>query len=133
MKATLAIVFAYLAVLAGCHAQQSQAAAEAQIPPSGRIDFDALEQALEAQAEPQLPDIDAIVWAATRNAKDPNDWHERMVDAICSTCERKFGIQDRTAALRRAEEMVANGEVEPPHTVPEGYALMRKAYAEVAA
>jgi hypothetical protein len=83
-------------------------------PPQTRIDFDALERELEAKA-------------AEEKAR-----HE-MEETIYSACDREFGAQYRAEAIRLADELVATGEVPAPRTVPQGLALMRWCYAEVAA
>lgn len=57
---------------------------------------------------------------------------DQMLEEIYSACDEEFGARFRNAAVQRADEMVANQEVDAPKTVVQGLRLMRKAYAEVA-
>jgi DNA repair exonuclease SbcCD ATPase subunit len=56
----------------------------------------------------------------------------QMLEEIYNACDEEFGARFRSAAILRADEMVANAEADAPKTVVQGLRLMRKAYAEVA-
>lgn len=61
------------------------------------------------------------------------DRRRREVAEIYAACDEEFGIEYRREATALADDLVVNYEVDKPKTPVQGLALMRKAYAEVAA
>lgn len=58
---------------------------------------------------------------------------ENMVAEILAACDEEFGVEFRQEAEALADDLVVNGDVDRPRTPVQGFALMRRAYAEVAA
>ncbi len=134
MRTALLATIAGLAVLAGCKSQpraiEPQHAASS-APSSGRPDLDALEQKkADAAARSR---IQAALWAVIRDANDLQEVRRRMEELIYLDCDKEFGAQYRSAAVRRADELVVNREVDRPRTLAQGVDLVRRAYREVAA
>ncbi|MBN2130307.1 MAG: hypothetical protein JW741_12465 [Sedimentisphaerales bacterium] len=57
----------------------------------------------------------------------------REIAEIYAACDEEFGVEFRQEAEALADDLVVGFEVDKPRTPVEGLALMRKAYAEVAA
>ena len=134
MRTALLATIAGLAVLAGCKSQppaiEPQHAASS-APSPGRADLDALEQKkADAAARSR---IQAALWGVIRDANDLQEVPRRMEELIYLDCDKEFGAQYRSAAMRRADELIANGEVPKPRTLAQGVDLVRRAYREVAA
>jgi hypothetical protein len=134
MRTALLATIAGLAVLAGCKSQpraiQPQPAASS-APSPGRPDLDAPEQKkADAAARSR---IRAALWNVIRDANDLQEVHRRVEELIYLDCDKEFGAQYRSAAMRRADELIANREVDKPRTLAQGVDLVRRAYREVAA
>jgi hypothetical protein len=134
MRTALLATIAGLAVLAGCKSQplaiEPQPAASS-APSPGRLDLDALKQK-EADAAARSR-IQAALWGVIRDANDLQEVSRRMEELIYLDCDKEFGAQYRSAAIRRADELVVNREVDRPRTLAQGVDLVRRAYREVAA
>ena len=134
MRTALLATIAGLAVLAGCKSQplaieRQHAASSA--PSPGRLDLDALEQKkADAAARSR---IQAALWGVVRDANDLQEVRRRMEELIYLDCDKEFGARYRSAAMRRADELVVNREVDQPRTLAQGVDLVRRAYREVAA
>lgn len=61
------------------------------------------------------------------------DARRQREEEIYSSCDEEFGAQFRNDAIKLADKMVEDHEVDPPKNWVQGYRLMRKAYAQVAA
>jgi hypothetical protein len=135
MRTALLATIAGLAVLAGCKSQppaiEPQHAASS-APSPGRLDLDALEQERQADAAARSR-IQAALWGVIRDANDLQDIHRRVEELIYLDCDKEFGAQYRSAAMHRADELIANREVNKPRTLAQGVDLVRRAYREVAA
>jgi hypothetical protein len=134
MRTALLATIIGLAVLAGCKSQplatESQPAASS-APSPGRLDLDALEQKkADAAARSR---IQAALWSVMRDANDLQEVRRRVEELIYLDCDKEFGAQYRSAAMRRADELIASREVDQPRTLAQGVALVRRAYREVAA
>lgn len=57
---------------------------------------------------------------------------ERTIAEIYAACDEEYGAQFRREAEDLADDLVVNYDVDRPRTAVQGYALMRRAYAEVA-
>jgi hypothetical protein len=134
MRTALLAAIAGLAVLAGCKSQplapEPQPAASSAPSPT-RLDLDAVEQKkADAAARSR---IQASLWGVIRDANDLQDVRRRMEELIYLDCDKEFGAQYRSAAMRRADELIANRDVPKPRTLAQGVDLVRRAYREVAA
>jgi hypothetical protein len=135
MRTALLATIAGLAVLAGCKSQPlaiEPQPAVSSAPSPTRLDLDALEQKKQADAAARSR-IQAALWGVIRDANDLQDIHRRVEELIYSDCDKEFGAQYRSAAMRRADELIANREVDQPRTLAQGVDLVRRAYREVAA
>ena len=135
MRTALLATIAGLAVLAGCKSQplaiEPQPGASSAPSPT-RPDLDTLEQKKQGDAAARAR-IRAALWGVIRDANDLQDIQRRMEELIYSDCDKEFGAQYRSAAMRRADELIANREVDQPRTLAQGVDLVRRAYREVAA
>lgn len=59
--------------------------------------------------------------------------HQQTVGEIYTACDEEFGAQFRNDAIKRADQLVADGAVDKPVTPVQGVKLMRQCYADVAA
>jgi hypothetical protein len=135
MRTAVLVTIAGLAVLAGCKSQPpaiEPQPAVSSAPCPTRPDLDALEQQKQADAAARAR-IRAALWGVIRDANDLQDIHRRVEELIYSDCDKEFGAQYRSAAMRRADELIANREVDQPRTLAQGVDLVRRAYREVAA
>jgi hypothetical protein len=135
MRTALLATITGLAVLAGCKSQPPATApqpAAASAPSSGRLDLDDLEQKKAADAAARAR-IQGALWGVIRDANDLQEVPRRMEELIYLDCDQEFGAQYRSAAMRRADELIANGEVPKPRTLAQGVDLVRRAYRDVAA
>jgi len=135
MRTALLATIAGLAVLAGCKSQPlaiEPQPAVSSAPSPTRLDLDALEQKKQADAAARSR-IQAALWDVIRDANDLQDIRRRVEELIYLDCDKEFGAQYRSAAMRRADELIANREVDQPRTLAQGVALVRRAYREVAA
>jgi hypothetical protein len=135
MRTTLLATTAGLAVLVGCKSEPvaiKPRPAVSSAPSPGRPDLDAREQEKEADAAARAR-IQAALWGVIRDANDLQEVPRRMEELIYLDCDKEFGAQYRSAAMRRADELIANGEVPKPRTLAQGVDLVRRAYREVAA
>jgi hypothetical protein len=135
MRTALLATIAGLAVLAGCQSQPlviEPQPAVSSAPSPTRLDRDALEQKKQADAAARSR-IQAALWDVIRDAKDLQEVGRRMEELIYADCDREFGAQYHSAAMRRADELIANREVPKPRTLAQGVDLVRRAYREVAA
>ena len=134
MRTAVLATVAGLAVLAGCKSQPlaiEPQPAVSSAPSPGRLDLDALEQKkADAAARSR---IQAALWGVIRDANDLQEIHRRVEELIYLDCDKEFGAQYRSAAIRRADELIANREVDQPRTLAQGVDLVRRAYREVAA
>jgi hypothetical protein len=133
MRTALLATIAGLAVLAGCKSQPPAIEpphAASSAPSPGRLDLDALERKkADAAARSR---IQAALWGVIRDANGLQDIQRRVEELIYSDCDKEFGAQYRSAAMRRADELIANQEVPKPRTLAQGVDLVRRAYREVA-
>ncbi len=58
---------------------------------------------------------------------------ERTIAEILAACDEEFGVEFRREAEALADDLVVGFDVDRPRTAVQGFGLMRKAYAEVAA
>jgi hypothetical protein len=56
-----------------------------------------------------------------------------IAEEIYSACDEEFGAPFREEAAERANDLVANFDADRPRTAVQGFDLMRKCYAEIAA
>ena len=135
MRTALLATIAGLAVLAGCTSQPPATEprpAASSAPAPGRPDRETLEQQKEADAAARAR-IQAALWGVIRDAHGLQEVRQRMEELIYLDCDKEFGAQYRSAARRRADELIANREVDRPRTLAQGVDLVRRAYREVAA
>ncbi len=135
MRTALLATIAGLAVLAGCKSQPLAIEPQPTVssaPSPTRLDRDALEQQKQADAAARSR-IQAALWGVIRDANDLQEIHRRVEELIYLDCDKEFGAQYRSAAIRRADELIANREVDQPRTLAQGVDLVRRAYREVAA
>ncbi len=135
IRTALLVTIAGLAVLAGCQSQPPAVKLQPAVssaPSPTRLDLDALEQKKQADAAARSR-IQAALWGVIRDANDLQEVGRRMEELIYADCDKEFGAQYRSAATRRADELITNREVPKPRTLAQGVDLVRRAYREVAA
>lgn len=57
--------------------------------------------------------------------------HREMEEKILSTCDDEFGAKFRNEAVKMADKLTNDGDVERPNNSLDGYLLMKRCYQEV--